>query len=127
MVFRVQVTTVVQQGPPVLPEVPSHPEPPSRSAARCSVVWADGSLATPVLKARVQSEEPEETFKEDPSEEATSSSNLLNYEKVIAALREQLIEERKQKALLEVKIRAEVSKEMNEQLVQIERDYKLVF
>jgi len=39
-------------------------------------------------------------------------------------LQAQLIEERKQKAYLEMKIREEVCQEMNEQIVEIEKNYK---
>ena len=52
---------------------------------------------------------------------------LQNYEKVIAELQAQLIEERKQKTYMEMKIREEVCQEMAEQLVEIEKNYKLVF
>ena len=46
---------------------------------------------------------------------------------MIAALQERLIEEVKQKTYIEVKIREEVCQEMAEQLVEIEKNYKLVF
>ena len=42
-------------------------------------------------------------------------------------LQAQLIEERKQKAYIEMKIREEVCQEMAEQIVEIEKNYKLVF
>lgn len=52
---------------------------------------------------------------------------LQDCKKIIAALQERLIEEVKQKTYIEVKIREEVCQEMAEQLVEIEKNYKLVF
>ena len=47
--------------------------------------------------------------------------------KIITELQARLIEEVKQKTYIEVKIREEVCQEMAEQLVEIEKNYKLVF
>ena len=47
--------------------------------------------------------------------------------KIITGLQARLIEEVKQKTYIEVKIREEVCQEMAEQLVEIEKNYKLVF
>ena len=42
-------------------------------------------------------------------------------------LRKQLIEERRKNAVMELKIREEVCSEMSEQIVEIEKNYRLVY
>lgn len=51
---------------------------------------------------------------------------IQDCKKAIAELQARLIEEVKQKTYIEVKIREEVCQEMAEQLVEIEKNYKLV-
>ena len=119
-----KVTTVTNCAQPTA-EISNFPRRTPARSTRSSVAWADGSLSTPAGKrAKMTSEDINATPvpEQDASEVAAAGGNQ-QYLKLIADLQAQLIEERKQKAFIEMKIREEVCQEMAEQIVEIEKNY----
>ncbi|XP_031556529.1 kinesin-like protein KIF20B [Actinia tenebrosa] len=118
-----QVTTKVCKPSDMLPPVEksfraSFAFPVQSKAARMSIPWENGALSTP---AGGRCERINEDEEEDEENDVVSYQKQL--ENLVRVLQEQLIEEKKSKAMLEVKIREEVCGEMAEQLVAIESAY----
>ncbi|CAB4013651.1 kinesin KIF20B isoform X1, partial [Paramuricea clavata] len=98
---------------------------PAARSTRSSVAWADGSLGTPVgNKVQTASDDVDATVtEEDTVVVSPAGGNQDYYLKIITELQAQLIEERKQKTYIEMKIREEVCQEMADQIVEIEKNY----
>ncbi|XP_028407464.1 kinesin-like protein KIF20A [Dendronephthya gigantea] len=116
--------TTIAHGPQQPVEIHNRPLQVSARSNRSSVAWADGSVSTPVgNKVNLQTDDNDATVSEEDTANITPLAGSKDLVKVIAELEVLLKEERKEKLMMEMKIREEVCQEMAEQLVEIERNY----
>ncbi|XP_019615501.1 PREDICTED: kinesin-like protein KIF20B isoform X1 [Branchiostoma belcheri] len=87
--------------------------------SRSTVGWASNAVrpSTMVEQDVIEEEEEEE---DDDDDAETTYTDLAS---LVEKLQQELIEERKEKVLMEVRIREEVCEEMAKSLVEIENDY----
>ncbi|XP_035674000.1 kinesin-like protein KIF20B isoform X1 [Branchiostoma floridae] len=89
--------------------------------SRATVGWAANAVrASTVVEQDVIEEEEEEDDDDDDDDAETTYTDLAS---LVEKLQQELVEERKEKVLMEVRIREEVCEEMAKSLVEIENDY----